>query len=223
MAENTKCRVKQFPSPPSTHVLICFSGTRITLNAILIFHRINDNRMPIATQSHIHRFEKLIGKKRGIQKRIHLITTMWDEIDAQTGDFREIQLKTEFWKTFINEDEEEGCNTISRFKRSFSSAWEILNPIVGSQSEDTLHLPFPSSPPPSVFDHVFHEELEDEDDLEALNALEQIHQEQKGLLERLQSAIQEQGGRQVEMLREVVVEGKKVSGRLGTLLNRFKG
>lgn len=208
-------------------LILIFSGTRITLNAILFFHRITDNRMPVATQSHIHRFEQVIGKK-GVQKRIHLITTMWDEIDTHTGEFREIQLKTEFWKAFINEEEEGGgrgggANSISRFKRSFSSAWEILNPIVGSQSEDIIRLPFPyssSSPlPPSIFDNVFPEELEDENDLETL---EQIHQEQKGLLERLQSAIQEQGGRQMEMLREVVVEGKKVSGRLGLLLNRFK-
>jgi len=202
---------------------VLLSGTRITLDAILFFHRITDNRMPIATQSHIHRFEQVIGKK-GVQKRIHLITTMWDEIDTHTGEFREIQLKTEFWKAFINEEERGGgANSIFRFKRSFSSAWEILNPIVGSQSEDIIRLPFPYSSsshlPHFIFDNVFPEELEDENDLEAL---EQIHQEQKGLLERLQSAIQEQGGRQMEMLREVVVEGKKVSGRLGLLLNRFK-
>ena len=148
---------------------------------------------------------------------------MWDEIDTHTGEFREIQLKTEFWKAFIYEEERGGANSISRFKRSFSSAWEILNPIVGSQSEDIIRLPFHYSSsshlPHLIFDNVFPEELEDENDLEAL---EQIHQEQKGLLERLQSAIQEQGGRQKEMLREVVVEGKKVSGRLGLLLNRFK-
>ena len=197
---------------------VLFSGTRITLDAILFFHRITDNRMPIATQSHIHRFEQVIGKK-SVQKRIHLITTMWDETDIHTGESREIQLKTEFWKAFTSEEERGGTNSISRFKRSFSSAWEILNPIVGSQNEDIICLPSPSHLRHSIFDNGFPEELEDENDLEAL---EQIHQEQKGLLERLQSAIQEQGGRQMEMLREVVVEGKKVSGRLGLLLNRFK-
>lgn len=186
-------------------------GTRVTLNAILFFHRINDNRMPVATQSHINRFEKLVGKK-GAQKRVLLITTMWDEVDTNIGDFREAQLKTDFWKKFMD-----GGSSVSRFRRGHSSAWEILNPLIGVQGEDT--------PLPSVFDSVFQEEPEDEAELDAEQALytmEQIYHDQQRLLERLQGAIHERSPRQIDLLQDVLDAEKKVSGKLGSLLTRLK-
>lgn len=187
-------------------------GARVTLSAILFFHRINDNRMPIATQSHIHRFEKLVGKK-GAEKRVLLITTMWDDIDLSVGAYREMQLKTDFWQRFI-----EGGSSVCRFKRNHASAWDILNPFLGVERADTIPLP-------SVFDNVFQEEPEEEAELDAhqaLNVMEQIYRDQQRLLERLQDAILDQSGRQSEVLREVLAEEKKVSGKLGTLLGRLK-
>ncbi|KXN90889.1 hypothetical protein AN958_03419, partial [Leucoagaricus sp. SymC.cos] len=185
--------------------------TRVTLNAILFFHRITDNRMPVATQSHIKRFEKLVGK-RGAPKRILLITTMWDEVEYTIGDLREGQLKADFWKKFV-----EGGSSVSRFNRCHASAWEILNPVVGVEVEEV--------PLPNIMDSIFHEEPEEEAELDAdqaLSAMEQIYYEQQRLLERLQVVIQAPPDKQVEAIREVLAAEKKVSGKLGGLLNRLK-
>ncbi|KAJ3565338.1 hypothetical protein NP233_g7692 [Leucocoprinus birnbaumii] len=186
-------------------------GAKVTLNAILFFHRINDNRMPVATRSHINRFEKLVGKK-GAQKRVLLITTMWDEVDSIVGAFREEQLKNDFWKKFID-----GGSSVCRFRRGHGSAWEILNPLIGGQGED--------GPLPSVFESVFYEEPEEEAELDAdqaLGVMEQIYLDQQRLLERLQVALGEQSPRQNDMLRDFLDEEKKVSSKLGTLLTRLK-
>lgn len=187
------------------------SGKRVNLNAILFFHRITDNRMPVATQSHINRFEKLVGKK-GAPTRILLITTMWDEVDYHVGSLRENQLRRDFWKRFLD-----GGSRICRFRRSGASAWEILNPLVGGNIEDV--------PIPSILDSVFHEEPEEELDMDAdqaLNTMEQIYHEQQRLLEKLQAIVQNPSGKQTEALKEVLVEEKKVSGKLGSLLSRLK-
>ncbi|EKM78181.1 hypothetical protein AGABI1DRAFT_129310 [Agaricus bisporus var. burnettii JB137-S8] len=188
------------------------NGVRVNLNAILFFHRITDNRMPVATQSHINRFEKLVGK-RGAPKRILLITTMWDEVEHHTGESREEQLSREFWKKFLD-----GGSSIRRFWRSGTSAWEILNPLVGGVSNDGFPLP-------SVLDNVFQEELEDELELDAdqaLSTMEQIYHEQQRLLEKLQAVVQLPNGKQTDVLKEVLAEEKKVSGKLGSLLHRLK-
>jgi hypothetical protein len=189
-----------------------FSGVRVNLNAILFFHRITDNRMPVATQSHINKFEKLVGKK-GAPKRILLITTMWDEIDHHTGESREEQLKREFWKKFLD-----GGSSIRRFWRSGTSAWEILNPLVGGALDE-------GGPLPSVIDKVFQEELEEELELDvdqAMSTMEQIYHEQQRLLEKLQAIVQTPNGKQTDILKEVLAEEKKVSGKLGSLLHRLK-
>jgi hypothetical protein len=188
------------------------SGTRITFNAILFFHRINDNRMPVATQSHIHRFEKLVGKK-GAQKRVLLITTMWDDIDLRIGASRELQLKTDYWQRFI-----EGGSSVCRFNRNHSSAWDILNPLLGVAKVEGV-------PIPAVFDSVFQEEMEEEAEMDAhqaLTAMEQIYLDQQRLVEKLQDAILDPRGEQTEVLREVLAEERKVSEKIGSLLGRLK-
>lgn len=167
--------------------------------------------MPVATQSHINKFEKLVGKK-GAPKRILLITTMWDEVDYHIAASREDQLKKEFWKRFLD-----GGSSVCRFRRSGTSAWEILNPLVGGAPEDV--------PLPSILDSVFHEEPEEELELDAdqaLNTMEQIYHEQQRLLEKLQAIVQAPNGKQVDALKEVLADEKKVSGKLGTLLHKLK-
>lgn len=189
------------------------SGPKVNLNAILFFHRITDNRMPIATQSHINRFEKLVGKKDA-PKRILLVTTMWDEVDYHIATLREDQLKMEFWKRFID-----GGSSVARYRRSGASAWEILNPLVGGTVEDV--------PLPSIIDSVFHEEPEGEEEMDidaeqALDTMEAIFLEQQRLLDKLQAIVRDPGAKQVEALKDVLSAERKVSSKLGSLLSRLK-
>jgi hypothetical protein len=74
-------------------------------------------------------------------------------------------------------------------------------------------------PIPSVFDNVFQEEMEEEAEMDthqALTAMEQIYLDQQRLLEKLQDAILDPRGEQTEVLREVLAEERKVSGKFGS-------
>ncbi|KAF9444270.1 hypothetical protein P691DRAFT_677935, partial [Macrolepiota fuliginosa MF-IS2] len=186
-------------------------GKKVNLHAILFFHRIADNRMPNATQSHIRRFEDLVGKK-GAPKRILLITTMWDEVDYQTGFARETQLKREFWKKFL-----EGGSRVCQFHRTRASAWDILNPIVCGT---TAGVPLPPDLDSTIRGEPDTEPQIDAD--QALNVIEQIYHERQRLLDKLQVIVEGPDGAQSEALKEVLSEEKRISGKLGSLLNRLK-
>lgn len=184
-------------------------GKKVNLNAILFFHRIVDNRMPNATQSHIRRFEELVGKE-GAPRKILLVTTMWDEVDYHTGFSRETQLKRDFWKRFID-----GGSRVCQFHQTRESAWDVLSPLVSGTVDGV--------PLPSTLDSAIRNEPGGEIDADqALNVMEQIYQEQQRLLERLQTIVENQDERQAEALKEVLVGEKKVSGRLGSLLDRLR-
>jgi len=48
-------------------------------------------------------------------------TTMWSEVDEQTGMRREMELKTNFWKDMIDQ----GCR-VMRLRDSYESAWDMI-------------------------------------------------------------------------------------------------
>jgi len=67
-------------------------------------------------------FESLCGEEFN---KIVLTTTMWDEVDENTGRYREIDLKNSYWEAMI-----ERGSTIRRFLLTRSSAFEVLEPIL---------------------------------------------------------------------------------------------
>ena len=71
----------------------------------------------------LHLFESLCGEEFN---KIVLTTTMWDEVDERTGDARENELKNKYWKAMI-----ERGSSIKRFSLSRTSAFEVLEPILG--------------------------------------------------------------------------------------------
>jgi hypothetical protein len=68
-------------------------------------------------------FEQLCGKKSF--KNVILTTTMWDEVDEETGAAREEELKTIYWKSMIARH-----STTARFKGTQDSAFRLIAPLL---------------------------------------------------------------------------------------------
>ena len=68
-------------------------------------------------------FEELCGKNAF--HNVILVTTMWDEVDEETGEDREEELKTKYWRTMLDRS-----STTSRFLRTRESAFDIIEPLI---------------------------------------------------------------------------------------------
>jgi hypothetical protein len=94
---------------------------KIKIDGLLYFHRISDNRMGQTPLKNLRLFEKLCGKD---YNRIVLTTTMWEDVDEETGSKREQELKDVFWKSLV-----ERGTSVRRFLRTRNSALDVLGPI----------------------------------------------------------------------------------------------
>jgi hypothetical protein len=68
-------------------------------------------------------FEKLCGKNAF--HNVILTTTMWDEVDKETGEDREKELKTKYWRTML-----ERGSTMNQFQRTRESAFDVIEPLI---------------------------------------------------------------------------------------------
>jgi hypothetical protein len=68
-------------------------------------------------------FEELCGKNAF--QNIILTTTMWDEVDQETGEDRERELKEVYWRTMLKRN-----STTSRFLRTRESAFNLIEPLI---------------------------------------------------------------------------------------------
>ena len=68
-------------------------------------------------------FEELCGKNA--LKNVILTTTMWDEVDEETGLAREEQLKKIYWKAMIDRHSQTG-----RFEGTRDSAFRLIDPLI---------------------------------------------------------------------------------------------
>jgi hypothetical protein len=73
-------------------------------------------------------FEELCGKNAF--KNIILTTTMWDEVDKETGEERERELKTKYWRFMLERN-----STTSRFLRTRESAFEVIEPLIDAANK----------------------------------------------------------------------------------------
>lgn len=75
-----------------------------------------------STLKNLRMLEKLTGSDFG---KVILTTTMWDEVDSDTGERREAELKSVYWKSMIRR----GSST-RRFTLTHNSALEIITPFI---------------------------------------------------------------------------------------------
>lgn len=73
-------------------------------------------------------FEELCGKNA--LKNVILTTTMWDEVDEETGVAREQQLKNIYWKGMIDRQSHTG-----RFEGTRDSAFRLIGPLIDQANE----------------------------------------------------------------------------------------
>jgi hypothetical protein len=73
-------------------------------------------------------FKKLCGDTA--LRNVILMTTMWDEVDEETGSQREKELKGNYWKAMIKHK-----SKIARYKGTSDSAWDILDHFLQSANQ----------------------------------------------------------------------------------------
>ena len=93
------------------------------LSGLLYFHRISNNRMAGTPLKNLRMFEELCGKNAF--HNVILTTTMWDEVDEETGEERERELKTKYWRKML-----ERGSTTKRFLRTRESAFDVIEPLI---------------------------------------------------------------------------------------------
>jgi hypothetical protein len=64
-------------------------------------------------------------------RNVILATTMWNQVNEETGKRREDELKGKYWKTML----ENGSVTI-RFLDSYKSTWDIVDIILDKNRQD---------------------------------------------------------------------------------------
>ena len=73
-------------------------------------------------------FEELCGKNAF--HNVILTTTMWDEVDMETGCIREEELKSNYWQSMIERN-----STTSRFMGSRESALGLIEPLIDAANK----------------------------------------------------------------------------------------
>jgi len=97
----------------------------ILLSGLLYFHPISDNGLAGTALKNLRMFEELCGKNAF--QSIILVTTMWDQVDKETGETREKELKSNprYWQTMLTRN-----STTSRFMRTRESAFTLIDPLI---------------------------------------------------------------------------------------------
>ena len=100
-----------------------FKSATPTLSGLLYFHRITDNRKVGSPLRNLGIFKELCGKDS--LNNIVLTTTLWNDIDEETGSARETQLKDGYWQSMIVRG-----SRMRRFSGTRQSAFQLLRPFV---------------------------------------------------------------------------------------------
>jgi hypothetical protein len=74
--------------------------TGIKLSGIIYFHRVSDERFTGIDVRNFGVFRKLCGEKT--LKNVAIVTNMWEKVDLETGEARERQMSTKFFKPAID-------------------------------------------------------------------------------------------------------------------------
>ena len=95
----------------------------ILLSGLVYCHRISDTHLAATSVRHLRTFEELCGEDA--LQNVILATTMWDEIDEDTGKMEEERMKTKYWNTML-----ERRSTAGRFMGTYESALQLLQPLI---------------------------------------------------------------------------------------------
>ena len=98
------------------------------LSGLLYFHRISDNRMAGTPLKNLRMFQELCGKNAF--HNVILTTTMWDEVEEETGQLREEELKSRYWRSMLDRN-----STTNRFLGTRESALRLIEPLIDAANK----------------------------------------------------------------------------------------
>lgn len=84
--------------------------------------------MAATSMRHLRIFEELCGKNA--LQNVILVTTMWDEVDEDTGTSAEEMMKTKYWNKML-----ERKSTTGRFLGTRESAVQLLQPLIDAANK----------------------------------------------------------------------------------------
>lgn len=98
---------------------------KVQLSGIIYLHRILDTRLGGSAMKNLRMFKKLCGESS--LASVVLATTMWDDVDEETGNNREQELKTNprFWAGMIANG-----STVFKHDRQIASAMDIISHLI---------------------------------------------------------------------------------------------
>lgn len=96
---------------------------------IVYLHEICQSRMMGTACKNLKLFRKLCGDEA--LKTVVLGTTKWDDVLPTVGQYRETQLYEKYWKEMVQHG-----SVIMRVHADSSSAWEIVDRILGNEGAD---------------------------------------------------------------------------------------
>jgi hypothetical protein len=88
----------------------------------------SDNRMGGTPLKNLRHFQDLCGKN--MLRKIVLTTTMWDDVNQDTGETREGELRDDFWKGMVKRG-----STIARFEGTRDSAFRVIRPLLDAAND----------------------------------------------------------------------------------------
>ncbi|KAF8811587.1 P-loop containing nucleoside triphosphate hydrolase protein [Phlegmacium glaucopus] len=102
----------------------------ILLSGLLYCHRISNTQMAATSVKHLRIFEELCGKNA--LQNVILVTTMWDEVDEDSGKLAEEMMKTKYWNKMLERN-----STTGRFLGTRESALHLLLPFIDAANKRT--------------------------------------------------------------------------------------
>jgi hypothetical protein len=88
----------------------------------------SENRMAGMPLKNLRIFEGLCGENSF--ENVILTTTMWDNIDEETGEDRERELKSKYWRNMLDHG-----STTGRFMRTRESAFNLIYPLIDAANK----------------------------------------------------------------------------------------
>ena len=186
-------------------------GKDMKLGGLLYFHRISDNRRTDTPLKILGMFEELCGKNT-LQKVI-LTTTMWDEVDQETGETREGELRSTYWRPMLQRN-----STINRFMRTRESAFTVIDPLIEAAN--------------IRFSALLQQELKDmrkklssssrAAGQELLSTMEVLLRQREDLLRRIRNEIKRGAGDDIMILENLQNEYQKLKINMESTVNDMR-
>ena len=120
-------------------------------------------------------FEELCGKNA--PQKVILTTTMWDEVDQETGETREGELRSRYWRPMLQRN-----STTNRFRRTRESAFTVIDPLI-----DTANIRFSALLQLELAD--MRQKLPRATRQELLSTMESLLEQREDLLRRIRNEI----------------------------------